>query len=129
MIQLKEAKSAVKHIVKDSFAQRDSERRERIRELEESSSPTDQKSAKILRRLRKAEDIKELFQKLKPLRNPEARKGVTRIEIPLHPEDDPKSCTEWQQIEVPTEVLFHLQQRNQRHFGHSKGSPFTVPPL
>jgi hypothetical protein len=61
MIQLKEAKSAVKHIVKDSFAQRDSERRERIRELEESSSPTDQKSAKILRRLRKAEDIKELF--------------------------------------------------------------------
>jgi hypothetical protein len=38
-------------------------------------------------------------------------------------------CTEWQQIEVPTEVLFHLQQRNQRHFGQAKGSPFTVPPL
>jgi hypothetical protein len=64
MIQLKEAKSAVKDIVKDSFAQRDSERRERIRELEESSSPTDQKRAKILRRLRNAEDIKSCSESL-----------------------------------------------------------------
>jgi hypothetical protein len=47
----------------------------------------------------------------------------------LHPEVDPKSCTEWQQIDVPTEVLFHLQQRNRKHFGQAKGSPFTITPL
>ena len=127
--QLKEAKQDVKQIIKESFAQRDSARRERIRDLEESSSPTDKKSAMILRRLRKAEDIKELFRKLKPLCHPNKRKGVTRIEIPLHPEADPKSCTEWQHIEDPTEVLFHLQQRNQRHFGQAKGLPCNIPTL
>ena len=47
----------------------------------------------------------------------------------MHPEVDPKSCTEWQQIDVPTEVLFHLQQRNRKHFGQAKGSPFTITPL
>ena len=127
--QLKEAKREVKTIVKASFAHRDNERRERIQDLEESASPKDKKSAMILRRLKKAEDIKELFKKLKPLRTKESRKGVTRIEIPVHPDVDPKSCTDWQQIEVPTEVLFHLQQRNRRHFGQAKGSPFTIPPL
>jgi hypothetical protein len=38
-------------------------------------------------------------------------------------------CHEWKQIEVPTEVLLHLQQRNRMHFGQAQGSPFTVAPL
>ena len=127
--QLKIAKLDVKSIVKNSFAQRDTERRERIRELETSTSPTHKKCAKRLRRLQKAEAIKELFRKLKPLRDPDSRKGVTRIEIPCHHDDDPKSCTEWQQIEVPTEVLRHLRIRNRKHFGQAQGSPFTTSPL
>jgi hypothetical protein len=127
--QLKEAKREVNRIVKDSYAQRDAERQERIRDLEASISPTNKKSAKRLRRLQKAEAIKELFRKLKPLRDPDSRKGVTRIEIPLHPEADPKACTEWQQIEVPTEILFHLHRRNRKHFGQAQGSPFTISPL
>lgn len=49
--------------------------------------------------------------------------------IPLHEDHDPKTCVEWRQIEVPTEVLFHLQQRNRLHFGQAKGTPFAVPPL
>ncbi len=58
-----------------------------------------------------------------------ARKGVTSIEIPKHPEEDPKSCTEWVQVDVPTEVLKHLQRRNQAHFGQAKGTPYTISPL
>ncbi|KAI2506413.1 hypothetical protein MHU86_8039 [Fragilaria crotonensis] len=57
------------------------------------------------------------------------RVGVSRIEIPLHPEQDPKTCTEWQQVDVPTEVIEHLRRRNQKHFGQAAGTPFTVPPL
>ncbi len=79
--------------------------------------------------MRKAEDIKALFRTLKLLHAPDARKGVTRIGIPLHPEVDPKLCTEWQQIEIPTEVLFHLLRQNRKHFGQAKGSPFTIPPI
>ncbi len=46
--QLKETKQQVKTIVNDSFAQRDSERRERILDLEASAIPRDKKSATIL---------------------------------------------------------------------------------
>ncbi len=83
----------------------------------------------MLRRLRKAEDIKELFRKIKYLRDMQTRKGVSRIEIALHPEIDPKNCTEWQQIDVPSEILKHLQERNQKHFAQAHGTPFTIPPL
>ena len=53
----------------------------------------------------------------------------TRLEIPKHPADDPKYCTEWQVIDVPSEIVQHLQQRNQKGFGQAHGTPFTVPPL
>ena len=128
--QIKIAEKEVRRLVKDSFAQRDAERRDKIRELEAAGTSAKGKaSALILRRLQKAEDCKQLFAKINPRRRPNNRKGVTRIEIPLHPDTDPKSCTEWQQIDVPTEVLFHLQQRNRKHFGQAHGSPFTIPPL
>ncbi|KAI2496055.1 hypothetical protein MHU86_18476 [Fragilaria crotonensis] len=70
-----------------------------------------------------------LFQKLQRVRQTGSTKGVIRIEIPLHPEDDPKSCTQWTQVDVPTEVARHLQERNRHHFGQAHGTPFTIPPL
>jgi hypothetical protein len=60
--------------------------------------------------MQKAEDVKQLFRKLKVLQTTEQRQGVARIEIPLHSGTDPKECQEWRQIDVPTEVLFQLQQ-------------------
>lgn len=127
--RLREAKRAVKEIVDKSVQHRDQERRERIKELSSSLCKNDKEQGKILRRLQKAEDIKQLFKKLKVLRDPHQRQGVTRIEIPLQSGEDPKECEEWQQVDVPTEVLYHLQQRNRTHFGQAQGSPFTVAPL
>ena len=51
--------------------------------------------------------------------------GITRIEIPTDPNDDPKKCTEWQTIDVPTDILYHLQTRNRQHFGQARNTPFT----
>ena len=120
--QVKEVKRVVnKELVKTSYAHRDKELCERIRDLETSGVPADKKTATRLRRLRKAEDIKILFRKLRAFRNPDQLHGVTR--------DNPKSCTEWQQIEVPTDILYHLQKRNRQHVGQTHGLPFTVPPL
>ncbi len=128
-IRLQEAKRAVKDIVDASVQHREKERRERIRDLSVSPFKTNRAQGQILRRLQKAEDIKQLFQKLKVIRLSNQRQGVTRIEIPLHPGDDPKECQEWRQVDVPTEVLHQLQQRNRAHFGQAHGSPFTVAPL
>jgi exonuclease III len=127
---LRKAKSEVKEIVSQSFVHRDKEHEDRIKALESTlSTQSDKTRARILRRIRKAEDIKQLFRKLKMVRRTHDRRGVTRIEIPLHPEQEPQTCSEWQTIDVPTEVLRHLQQRNQLHFGQAAGTPFTLPPL
>lgn len=126
---LRAAETRVKEIVADSYQQRDQERRKKIEDLEASQHNADKTKAKILRRLKKAEDLKELFRKLKHVRGQKTRQGVTRIEIPLHPLDDPKTCTEWTQVEVPTEILRLLQERNRKHFGQAHGTPFTIPPL
>jgi hypothetical protein len=100
----------VKDIVDNSVGQRESERRERLQDLSLSPSKNAKAHGQRLRRLQKSEDIKQLFMKLKVLRTTHHRQGVTRIEIPLHPGDDPKACQEWQQVEVPTEVLYELQK-------------------
>ncbi|KAI2496776.1 hypothetical protein MHU86_17710 [Fragilaria crotonensis] len=127
---IRAVKSEVKAIVSQSFARRDSEREERIKALDSPfTSKNDKKTAQRLRHLRKAEALKNLSRKLRVLRATHAHQGVTRIEIPLYPTQDPKSCCEWQTIDVPTEVLRHLQQRNQLHFRQAAGTPFTIPPL
>lgn len=128
---LGEAKHHTRLIVDQSFQRRDEERQRKIDMLEASAKDCDKKTAARLRRLKKAEDIKNLFEKLCHVRTKTIWHGVTRIEIPVHPEVDPKNCTEWKQVEVPTEVLRLLQVRNRTHdFGQAHGTPFTVaPPL
>jgi hypothetical protein len=89
----------------------------------------DKAHAALLRRLRRAELIKRLFDKLKTLRARGHQSGVTRIEIPLHPSEDPKTCDDWQTIDVPDEIVHHIQARNRKHFGQAHGTPFTCEPL
>jgi hypothetical protein len=125
------AKSRVQQIISHSYERRDIERNTLIEHLQISTKPSDQERLKVLRSLRKLEMIRQLFNKLKMARRTlaSARTGVLRIEIPLHPNSDPKTCTEWKLIDIPSEVLCHLQARNQRHFGQAHGTPFTVSPL
>jgi hypothetical protein len=129
--QVRDAKQTVCNIVQHSYSHRDNKRTERICELEASVVSGDRHTARILRRLKKAEDIKQLFQKLQQVRlSGQRKKGIARIEIPLHPpEDDPKSCNRWTQVDVPTEVVRHLQEQKRKHFGQAHGTPLTVPSL
>ena len=127
--RLREAQRRVKELVAKSYETRDQERERRIHDLEISALKADKQQAQRLRRFKKAEDLKQLFRKLRFVRNAAIKRGVTRLEIPIHPEEDPKKCTEWQQIDVPSDILAHLQQRNRSHFGQAQGTPFTVPPL
>ena len=96
---------------------------------EQSTNLHDRNDALILRRLKRAKSLARLFRKLRYVRGVAKSQGVRRLEIPLHPGDDPKACTEWRQIDVPTEVVTMLQEQNRKHFGQAKGTPFTVAPL
>ena len=126
---LRTAKAEVKRLVDESYRRREQERNDRIHALEGSSRRSDKRTAQILRRLRRAEALKQLFDKLKFARTKNARRGITMIEIPCHEGDDPKTCTDWQIIDVPTSIVHHLQQRNRKHFSQAQGTPFTTDPL
>ena len=127
---LRQARAEIKSIVSNSFKRRDQERLEKIRDLEESNRRSDKRHAVVLRRIRRAEAIKQLFDKIKFARSSSTtRRGVTMIEIPVHDGADPKTCTEWQTIDVPTSIVQHLQLRNQKHFSQASGTPFTTDPL
>jgi ribonuclease HI len=126
---LRITKKEIMEIVSTSFQRREQERQQLIVSLMNSGKPRDQEQATRLRNLQKSEAIKQLFQKLKSLQLVRQKSGVTCIEIPSPPTADPKTCTDWVQIDIPTEVVFHLHERNRRHFGQAAGSPFTVPPL
>ncbi|KAI2502879.1 hypothetical protein MHU86_11548 [Fragilaria crotonensis] len=126
---IRKVEVTIREIIAESYERRDQERQRKIATLEMSGKKADKESATRLRHMKKAEDIKQLFRKISGVRNNKVRRGVTRIEIPLHPAHDPKTCTEWRQVEVPTEIVRLLQERNRKHFGQAKGTPFTVPPL
>jgi exonuclease III len=128
-IALRKAKVTVRTIVKQSYNTRDTERKRKIQILERSNNAIDRSTVKHLKRMKKSEEIRQLFGKLRSIQRTQERRGVTRLEIPIHPEADPKSCTEWQQIDIPDKILDHLIKRNQYHFGQAHGTPFTIPPL
>ena len=127
--QLREAQLQVQQIVNHSFETREDERLRKIETLSKSSDPSHRRQAGVLQQLRAKEVKARMFAKLKALRTRGTRNGVTRLEIPVHPDADPKTCTEWRLVDIPNEVLSQLQRRNQLHFGKAHGTPFTVPPL
>ena len=127
--QLRRSEQRVREIVNGSFERREQERLHRIQDLQASGLASDRTQAKILRQIHAAEAKNRVYAKLRSLRMVNERTGISRIEIPLHPDQDPKTCSEWQQIDVPTEVLEHLRLWNQKHFGQAAGTPFTIPPL
>jgi hypothetical protein len=54
---------------------------------------------------------------------------LNRLEVPLDPKQDPKSCKEWVTVDAPEEITAYLLERNRKHFSQALGTPFTVPPL
>ena len=129
VVQLRKAKREVKDIVTTSLQQRDSERKQKLLELELSGSKRDKAQARLLRRLQRAEATKAVVAKIRTAWTNGRRAGITSVEILVHPEEDPKTCTEGRVIDVPSEVVEHLQRRNRIHFGQAHGTPLTVPPL
>lgn len=130
-IHLREAKREVRELVAASYLyqQRDRERKCKLQQFEISGGDKANNHVRLLRRLQQAEEIKAMIAKIRTARTRDQRKGVTSIEIAVHPESDPKTWTDWKVIDVPSEVVEHLQRRNRAHFGQAHGTPFTIPPL
>jgi hypothetical protein len=77
----------------------------------------------------KAEDIKAMDAKLRAIRNNRSKQGISKLEVPTNPHDDPKTCQHWRTVDLPDKILSLLRKRNQAHFGQAKGTPFTLGTL
>ena len=129
-IAISAIKTVIVHNIATCIEPREAELKKKIQALDGSNKKSDAARAAILRRMQRAEAIKRLFEKLRSVQLKGARRGVVTLEIPLHPDSDPKTCTEWRTIDIPgEEIVANLQSRNRKHFGQAHGSPFTVSPL
>ena len=90
--------------------------------------PTSKKKAQMIRQIKRAEEIKAMYKKIRNMRRPH-KQGVSRVQVPQDSNQLPKECTEWRTIDTPSEVKQALLHRNQQHFGQAQGTPFTIPPL
>jgi hypothetical protein len=87
-------------------------------------------SAKDAKRIAKAEAMKDLHAKLRFIsRDSDQQSGLTRLEVPIDPLQDPKQCKEWTTVNTPEEITRYLLDSNRKHFGQAQGTPFTVSPL
>jgi hypothetical protein len=71
-------------------------------QLQQFEAQGDSSGAKRRRRLRKAENTKRMYAKLRSVRG-STKSGITHIEVPADPTvTDYKSCKEWISINTPT---------------------------
>ena len=128
-LMMRATQAEIDKIIADSYKKRDQELDEKIQELDQSMRKADKDHARLLRRLKRNEKVKRVCDKIIAARTKGQPHGVTRLEIPSTPSADPKTCIDWQTIDIPTEIVAHLQQRNCQHFSQAHGTPFTIDPL
>jgi hypothetical protein len=57
------------------------------------------------RNLQRAEEIKAMYRKLRFIRQDSVQQsGLSRIEVPTDPTEDPKKCKDWTTIDAPEEM-------------------------
>ena len=94
------------------------------------ASSQDPKEIAKWKHIQKAEDIKTMYAKLRFIRkNSTQQTGLSRLEVPVNIDEDPKTCTTWKTVDSPEEITQYLLARNQKHFGQAAGTPFTISPL
>ena len=121
--ELREAQQILKKIVKAAAEHR----REHLEDLAEIYAlREDKEKSVLLKYLIKAEEIKAMYAKIRAIRKNQSKQGISALQVPADPDDDPKTCTQWRTVDLPEEILELLRKRNQAHFGQAEGTPFTL---
>ena len=125
--QLTAAQTNLRQVRKEAANHRKSMLAENITSAKNQKDPIKQKAAD---RIAKAEAMKDLHAKLRFISSDgEPNQGLTRVEVPKDPNQDPKTCTDWMVVDTPEEITRFLLQRNKNHFGQAQGTPFTISPF
>lgn len=88
---------------------------------------SDPKEALKWRNIQKSEEIKAMYRKLRYIRKDSTQQsGLSRLQVPVDSNIDPKKCTDWKVIDTPHEITQYLLERNRAHFGQAKDTPFAT---
>ena len=121
-----ETNKALKQARKDLKAARKEADQLRYKFLDELIANLD--DPKVVERIRKAEELRLSYLKIKHVLKPSTASLVTQLEVPTD-DTPPKEATSWKRIIDPAAVTARIFERNTKHFGSAHGTPFTVPPL
>ena len=78
------------------------------------------KQAKIHRQILRAEAMKKVWRKCQAARGLHKQGGLSYLEVPADPTENPKECENWRRVDIPEEIKALSEERNQKHFGQSK---------
>jgi hypothetical protein len=87
------------------------------------------KEANSVHQIKKAEQDKGVFQKLRAIRGLMTSGGLSHVLVPIDPNENPKTCTEWRREDNPQALERLLKDHNRLHFGQSQNCTLTSPPL
>lgn len=104
-------------------------RNQHIQELIAKASGDPKHTASILKRIRRAEEVKKVYQKCAAIRGKNIKGGLSYLMVPSQPGADPKTCQEWRMVDCPEEIEMLLEERNRAHFGQSKDCNLTSEPF
>ena len=132
--QLQEQQQELHKLIKDSVITRVQELDEKIKNLEMAAEEAEKDKANALRKILRAEQLKQLYQKIQRLRR--TKQGVLhKLEVPLNEEDNPKAIEglpdKWKVLDTTEEINTALMKRNINHFGQAEldRTPFFQEPL
>jgi hypothetical protein len=119
--------------IKKTTREEDKSRKLRNQHLEKLIEAHDQngnkKEANNARQIKKAEQVKRVFQKLRAIRGLMTSGGLSHVLVPVDPNENPKTCTEWRREDNPQALEKLLEDPNKQHFGQSQNCTLTSPPL
>ena len=79
--------------------------------------------------MKQAKAVKQVFQRCRAARQLGTEGGLTHVLVPTNPDDHPRTCEDWEQVDCPTKMAQILIARNKAHFGQSQGCTLTSSPL
>jgi hypothetical protein len=88
----------------------------------------DPKAADIRRRILKAEQLTQMFKKLRSYLRPNQHSSLSHVMVPADGKP-PKEATKWKRVSDPEDVETAILDKNSTHFGQGHGTPFTIGAL
>ena len=100
-----------------------------IKRYTDSDTPHSKEMVKIMQRMIRAEATAAVYQQCAHARGLSKEGGLSYVEVPVDPAEDPKQCQDWKRVDDPVEVEEAIRNRLKKHFSQAKDCNLTSEPF